>query len=243
MAGLGRGGGRGESLRRLIQGIQPSQQVTGPPVEEPPAPEVPSPPRAIGRGALLSRLTTLLPQVPPASPALQGGGDAAPPQPSGMGRAKLFGLVTPSGPSRKPLEPQALMTPPKERAPSTVGDTSRGAQRTTIHRSSSSDSSETSPGQSLSKLRITSRPDPDELEKPPVIMTGNSGTPMNVAVNYIRLRTQPGKGIFQYDVKFKPEIDSRNLRFGLLKQLVDTIGDTKSLMALFSICPTNSLMK
>uniref|UniRef100_A0A146L2S0 Piwi-like protein 1 n=1 Tax=Lygus hesperus TaxID=30085 RepID=A0A146L2S0_LYGHE len=227
MAGLGRGGGRGESLRRLLQGVQPTQ-IPEPPVGEGPAPpEVPTP-RAGGRGALLSRLTSLLPQ---AATAAQGGaGDASPPKPVGMGRARLFGLTTPSGSVRKPLEPQQLLSPPREREASKVGDVSRGAQRTamTHHRSSSSDSNETSPGKDLSKLKISERPDSEEHEEPPVIMTGFSGNPMNVAVNYIRIRTQPGKGIYQYDVKFKPEIDSRNLRFSLLKQLVETIGDTKS---------------
>lgn len=36
--------------------------------------------------------------------------------------------------------------------------------------------------------------------------------------NYIRLNVEPGRGVYEYEVKFSPDIDSRPLRSKLLAQ-------------------------
>lgn len=46
--------------------------------------------------------------------------------------------------------------------------------------------------------------------------------------NYINLRLEPGKGLFQYEVKFEPDIDSRILRRKLLNQHSANLGRTKT---------------
>lgn len=46
--------------------------------------------------------------------------------------------------------------------------------------------------------------------------------------NFIRIETNPDKGVFQYDVKFNPSLDSKALRYVLMRQIAPLIGDTKS---------------
>lgn len=46
--------------------------------------------------------------------------------------------------------------------------------------------------------------------------------------NYIDMKIEPGKGLFQYEVKFSPDIDSTGLRRKLLNQHVDTLGRTRT---------------
>lgn len=46
--------------------------------------------------------------------------------------------------------------------------------------------------------------------------------------NYVDLKIESGKGLFQYEVKFSPDIDSRGLRRKLLNQHSTTLGRTKT---------------
>lgn len=46
--------------------------------------------------------------------------------------------------------------------------------------------------------------------------------------NYIDLNIEPGKGLFQYEVKFSPNIDSGGLRRKLLNQHSAVLGRTKT---------------
>lgn len=55
-----------------------------------------------------------------------------------------------------------------------------------------------------------------------------SGRPVNIIANYIRLSTDPNKGVFEYEVRFSPEIHSMQLRYKLLNQHRETIGMTKT---------------
>jgi aubergine-like protein len=43
--------------------------------------------------------------------------------------------------------------------------------------------------------------------------------------NYINLKVAKDKGIFQYEIKFSPDIDSRILRTKLLKQHLNKLGN------------------
>ena len=46
--------------------------------------------------------------------------------------------------------------------------------------------------------------------------------------NYIRINVDPCKGIFEYEVQFEPEVDSRNFRTKLLNQQQDTLGPART---------------
>lgn len=49
---------------------------------------------------------------------------------------------------------------------------------------------------------------------------------MTVTTNYIRLSMTPGTGVYEYHVKFEPNVDSKNLRNRLLNQHKPMIGRT-----------------
>lgn len=51
---------------------------------------------------------------------------------------------------------------------------------------------------------------------------------IEVFANYIDLKLEPNKGLFQYEVKFTPDIDSRLLRRKLLNQHSADLGHTKT---------------
>ncbi|XP_072747042.1 piwi-like protein Ago3 isoform X2 [Anoplolepis gracilipes] len=58
----------------------------------------------------------------------------------------------------------------------------------------------------------------------PICRQGKSGTKVEIFANYIDLKIEPGKGLFQYEVKYAPEIDSIGLRRKLLNQHSATLG-------------------
>ncbi|KAK2582643.1 hypothetical protein KPH14_004922 [Odynerus spinipes] len=57
---------------------------------------------------------------------------------------------------------------------------------------------------------------------------GTTGKEVDILANYIDLKLEPGKGLFQYEVKFDPDIDSIILRRKLLNQHAAALGRTKS---------------
>lgn len=50
---------------------------------------------------------------------------------------------------------------------------------------------------------------------------------MQLSGNYISLKLNSGKGLFNYEVKFNPDIESRPLRRKLLNQHLQALGRTK----------------
>lgn len=50
------------------------------------------------------------------------------------------------------------------------------------------------------------------------------GQPISVFANYIRLSCDPKMGVFEYDVRFEPNIHSSNERYKLLNQHRETLG-------------------
>lgn len=86
-----------------------------------------------------------------------------------------------------------------------------------------------------------------QKEKQPVVKMGESGTkyynkndtiyyfiyifPMYripIIANYIRMNIDPGKGIFEYEVRFDPPVDSKAMRFRLLNQHQEVMGTAKT---------------
>lgn len=51
---------------------------------------------------------------------------------------------------------------------------------------------------------------------------------MTVTTNYIRLKMEPGTGVYEYHVKFEPNVDTKNLRNRLLNQHKSIIGKTST---------------
>ncbi|XP_011168648.1 piwi-like protein Ago3 isoform X1 [Solenopsis invicta] len=70
---------------------------------------------------------------------------------------------------------------------------------------------------------------PSEVaDSAPICRQGKSGTKVETYANYIDLKIEPGTGLFQYEVKFSPDIDSTGLRRKLLNQHSDSLGRTKT---------------
>ncbi|EFN87544.1 piwi-like protein Ago3 [Harpegnathos saltator] len=76
-----------------------------------------------------------------------------------------------------------------------------------------------------------------ELAAAPVCRQGKCGERVNVFANYIDLEIEPGKGLFQYEVKFSPDIDSRVLRRKLLNQHAAKIGQTRTFDGMILFLP------
>lgn len=66
------------------------------------------------------------------------------------------------------------------------------------------------------------------ISKDPVKFHGTSGKLVNVTSNYLKLQTKANSGIYEYEVRFNPNVDMRNERFRLLRQLEPVIGPTKT---------------
>jgi aubergine-like protein len=49
-----------------------------------------------------------------------------------------------------------------------------------------------------------------------------------VTANYVRLTVEPGKGVYEYEVRFEPELDSRGMQNKLLNQHSKELGETKT---------------
>jgi aubergine-like protein len=46
--------------------------------------------------------------------------------------------------------------------------------------------------------------------------------------NYIRLSVEAGKGVYEYEVRFEPELDSRRMQNKLLNEHYKELGETKT---------------
>jgi aubergine-like protein len=44
----------------------------------------------------------------------------------------------------------------------------------------------------------------------------------------VRLKLEPGKGVYEYEVRFEPQVDSRGIRNRLLNEYRDKLGETKT---------------
>ncbi|CAB0010469.1 unnamed protein product [Nesidiocoris tenuis] len=77
----------------------------------------------------------------------------------------------------------------------------------------------------------------NERKGSPIVMKGSCGETVQMVTNYIRLATEPGKGIYQYWVKFEPMVDSRNTRCRLVKQLAHIVGDARSFDGIMLFLP------
>ncbi|XP_063613916.1 piwi-like protein Ago3 [Penaeus indicus] len=92
--------------------------------------------------------------------------------------------------------------------------------RADMQDSSSQSSSVT---ESMQQLNIS---EPQEREA--VMNRGTSGLKFSATSSWIRLSVNPEKAVFEYEVKFEPQVDARNLRFHLLNTQREKLGSVKS---------------
>lgn len=214
------GFGRGSILKFLQekekaalagQSSSEEQSVSQPDVSSPkeiPATSVPT--KSSGRGAgLLKALQesgqariqppTPIPVENPAEPCVS----AAPTVPSlptkPQGRGSLLSLVKTAG------------------VPSVSGAPERVAQPLGVRGPSYDPSGVLGP---LSDITL------HEAAKP-ISKKGSGGKPISLSANYINVKVNPEKGLYSYEVKYNPEIDSLPFRSKLLNQHIQKIGSTK----------------
>ncbi|CAG9858425.1 unnamed protein product [Phyllotreta striolata] len=61
-------------------------------------------------------------------------------------------------------------------------------------------------------------------EKEPVHFKGEDGKPILLSANYIKLIVDKNKGVFEYEVKFTPELDAKNKRLRCVHQVTKECG-------------------
>ncbi|KMQ96034.1 piwi-like protein 1-like protein, partial [Lasius niger] len=134
-----------------------------------------------------------------------GSGSRGPPQ--AMGRGSLLGLT-----KRPDL------------------DESVASARSTIRSNEREDSAGVLG--KLSDISVYDSPSTSDVHPPediaPICRQGKSGSRIEVFANYIDLKLDPERGLFQYEVKYSPDIDSIGLRRKLLTQHSTTIGRTRT---------------
>lgn len=75
----------------------------------------------------------------------------------------------------------------------------------------------------MSNLNISD----EKIEPEAVIKRGNKGQPVTITSNYLRMKSEPDRGLYEYDVKFTPNVDSHAFRFKFLNQHAEILGTTK----------------
>lgn len=56
---------------------------------------------------------------------------------------------------------------------------------------------------------------------------GTAGNPLKITANYIRLKVEPNRGVFVYDLKFDPPVDSKSFRIKILNMHMPQLGKIK----------------
>ena len=81
------------------------------------------------------------------------------------------------------------------------------------------------------RASIISSDQPDisrlSISQEPVKFRGKLGKPMNVTSNYLKIISHPNTGVYEYEVRFTPNVDMRNERFRLIRQAEELIGTTR----------------
>ena len=57
------------------------------------------------------------------------------------------------------------------------------------------------------------------IKSEPIVKKGTAGKKVKLTANYVRLEVAGEKGMFEYELKFDPPVDSRHERFKLVNQL------------------------
>ncbi|XP_069699949.1 piwi-like protein Ago3 isoform X2 [Periplaneta americana] len=165
------------------------------------APALPTP-GGRGRAAILASLSTQIKAKVPEEVTPTPG----PSVPAGRGRAALLQALA-QGRGSTPTTPGSESSAQHSRAQ--VRDVEPPVQR-------------------MGQMSLQEKPPVSLQEKPPVHRTGESGKQIRATANYIRLNLEPGKGVYEYEVRFEPQLDSRGMRFKLLNEHAKEFGGTKT---------------
>lgn len=75
----------------------------------------------------------------------------------------------------------------------------------------------------------TAAPDsPNRERSPPRSFIGQSGKSVPASANYIRLKLEPGRGVFEYEVRFDPMVDAKSARYKMLSQVIVQYSKSKT---------------
>lgn len=91
-----------------------------------------------------------------------------------------------------------------------------------------SQTSDEAPSDSVDEVADSLNASSISVEREPITRRGDKGTTIQAAVNYIRLTTDPDKGVFEYEVRIKPTVASKNIRYKLLNQHRNVIGEART---------------
>ncbi|PZC74874.1 hypothetical protein B5X24_HaOG207071 [Helicoverpa armigera] len=144
-----------------------------------------------GRGKIAAMLLAKA-QQKPGGPVFSPASDVSPSLPKSAGRGlKLL---------------QSLQ------ASKAAGDAAKAVERVTEKMAEASVSVSKPPGDER-----TRKPFREVSDAPPVVRTGTSGTPVEVTANFIYLNVEENNA-YEYEVRYDPEQDFKNLRFKLLSE-------------------------
>jgi len=82
-------------------------------------------------------------------------------------------------------------------------------------------------GEDTSSFESSSRTFETSGPLAPQLYRGTHGKPINLMANYLKLVVEEGKGVFEYEVRFSPQIDNRDQRFKLVNQHREVLGGVK----------------
>lgn len=172
---------------------------------------------------------------------------------TGRGRGRASGPPGPPGrPGPPPLPPgglRARLPPPPPS--STAGMVSSTSGTVSSVPTSSSSPTDSSVAEASSASNVISGPstgsgsppgsgsspeDTSDVEakatqmtlKEPVVFKGSGGKSLNITSNYLTIQANPNTGVYEYEVRFNPNVDMRTERFRLIKQIESTIGTVRT---------------
>ncbi|XP_053999069.1 piwi-like protein Ago3 isoform X1 [Hylaeus anthracinus] len=154
----------------------------------------------------------------------------------GIGRAKLLEMVV----QRKSdtVNPSLLQTPTtgqgrasilsRIKATSSVGQhIEQPIARQNVPESSADDQGMLGKLSDLTVQDTTQTSTSSHPKDKPISRQGTSGKPIQLSANYINLKLIAKRCLFNYEIKFNPDIDSRPLRSKLLYQQKEVLGETR----------------
>lgn len=86
-----------------------------------------------------------------------------------------------------------------------------------------SNGSKTELAEKMSQITIA-----ETVDLAPVRKMGTKGTPVQLMTNYIRIACDPDRGLYEYEVRFSPEVDSKMARSKYVNQHREVIGNAKT---------------
>lgn len=201
LPGFGRGG-RGAALLAALQN-QPRRP--GQTSQPPPATEAPEEPKPLGRGAFLQSLLQGRGRAIPPTVSAQPTPVAShpdPPRPLGRGRGLILSSILSESVKSPPSVTPTPLSPRAASPASSIADSS---------------TSYSAPVAELEELDIGT-------------YRGESGQRLPLEVNYVYIQASQGKGIYEYHVSFRPQVDSKNMKFKLMndQKVRDVIGMVKT---------------